>query len=140
MANILIIDDQPCVRQVLSEELAGEGYWVTGVGDAGSARAHLKALSPDLVLLDLYLDGPYGWDLLRDIKRQDPSLPVLILTAYDSFVDDPRLSKADGYVIKSVDLTELKEKVANTLRRKPEPEGKVKTKGYFHQVGMAHHR
>ena len=140
MANILIVDDQPCVRQVLSEELAGEGYWVTGVGDAGSARAHLKALPPDLVLLDLYLDGPHGWDVLRDIKRQNPSLPVLIVTAYDSFVDDPRLSEADGYVIKSVDLTELKEKVANTLRRKPEPEGRVKTKRYFHQVGMAHHR
>ncbi len=140
MANILIVDDQPCVRQVISEELAGEGYWVAGVGDAASARAHLKDLPPDLVLLDLYLDGSHGWDVLRDIKRQDPSLPVLIVTAYDSFMDDPRLSEADGYVIKSVDLTELKKKVASSLRRKLEPEGRVKAKRYFRQVGVAHDR
>ncbi len=140
MANILIIDDQECVRQLLSEELAGEGYRVTGVGDTDSVKAHLKASPPDLVLLDLHLDGPHGWDVLRDIKKQDSSLPVLIVTAYDSFTEDPRLSEADGYVIKSVDLTELKKKVANTLRRKPEHEGTVETKRYFHQVGMAHHR
>ena len=139
MANILIVDDQACIRQLLSEELADEGYRVTGVGDAESARAHLKASPPDLVLLDLYLDGLHGWDVLRDVKRQDPCLPVIIVTAYDSFRDDPRLSEAEGYVIKSVDITELKKKVANTLRRKLEPEGTVETKRYFHQVGMAHH-
>jgi two-component system, response regulator, stage 0 sporulation protein F len=111
MANILIIDDQPCVRQIISEELAGEGYLVTGVGDAESARAHLKDLPPDLVLLDLNLDGPHGWDVLRDLKRQDPSLPVLIVTAHDSFMDDPRLSEANGYLIKSVDFTELKKRL-----------------------------
>ena len=120
--------------------MAGEGHRVAGVGDAGSARAHRKDLPPDLVLLDLNLDGPHGWEVLRDIKRQNPSLPVLIVTAHDSFMDDPRLSEANGYVIKSVDFTELKKKVANTLRRTLGPEGRVKTKRYFHQVGMAHNR
>ncbi len=124
MANILIVDDQACIRQLLSEELADEGYRVTGVGDAESARAHLKASPPDLVLLDLYLDGPHGWDVLRDVKRQDPCLPVIIVTAYDSFMDDPRLSEADGYVIKSVCLDELKRKIADVLNRKTAIESK----------------
>jgi len=139
MANILIVDDQPCVRQLLSEELVDEGYGVTSVGDAESVRAHLKAWPPDLVLLDLYLDGPDGWDVLRDVKRQNPYLPVIIVTAYDSFRDDPCLSLAEGYVIKSADFRELKQEIANALRRKPEPQGRVETKRYFPKVGMAHH-
>lgn len=119
MPGILIVDDQPCVRALLSEELMDEGYRVEGLGDAESVRTRLRFTRPDLVLLDLYLDGPDGWELLRDIKRQDPELPVLIVTAYDSFVDDPRLSQADGYFVKSLDFTDLKQKIADLLRRKP---------------------
>jgi len=118
MAKILIVDDQPCVRKLLSEELVCDGYQVAAVGDAESATGHLRFSRPDLVLLDLYLDGPDGWEVLRDIKSRDPHLPVVIFTAYDSFVDDPRLSQADGYVIKSIDLYELKQKIANVLNRK----------------------
>lgn len=119
MPGILIVDDQPCVRALLSEQLVDEGYRVEGLGDAESVRTRLRFTRPDLVLLDLYLDGPDGWELLRDIKRQDPELPVLIVTAYDSFVDDPRLSQADGYFVKSLDFTDLKQKIADLLRRKP---------------------
>ena len=118
MPNILIVDDQPCIRRLLAEELVGGGYRVQSTGDAESARDHLRSSRPDLVLLDLYLDGPDGFEVLRDIKRQDPHLPVIIFTAYDSFMDDPRLSQADGYVIKSVCLDELKQKIADVLNRK----------------------
>lgn len=127
MANILIVDDQPCVRELLSEELMSEGYGVATAGDAESISGHLRFAQPDLVLLDLYLDGPEGVGVLRDIKREDPDLPVIIFTAYDSYRDDLRLSQADGYVIKSFDLNELKEKIADVLHRKParqEPEVK----------------
>jgi DNA-binding response OmpR family regulator len=116
MANILIVDDQPYVRELLSEELAHEGYGIESVGDAQSIWGHLKDFRPDVVLLDLYLDGFEGWDVLGDIKRKEPKLPVLILTAYDSFEEDPRLSEADGYVIKSfVALDKLKQKIADVL-------------------------
>ena len=125
MPNILIVDGQPCVRELLSEELICEGYRVASADDAESARRHLRSSRPDLVLLDLYLDGPDGWELLRDIKRQDPELPVLIVTAYDSFVDDPRLSQADGYFVKSLDFMDLKQKIAHLLREKPSRETKV---------------
>ena len=79
MPGILIVDDQPCIRALLSEELVDEGYRVEGLGDAESVRTRLRFMRPDLVLLDLYLDGADGWELLRDIKRQDPELPVLEL-------------------------------------------------------------
>jgi DNA-binding NtrC family response regulator len=119
MAYILIVDDQPSVREFLSEELACDGCRIETIGDPESIWRHLDNWRPDVVLLDLYLDGFKGWDILRDIKKKAPDLPVLILTAYDTFQEDPRLSQADGYVIKSfVNLDKLKEKIANILQQK----------------------
>jgi len=118
MANILIVDDQPCVRQLLSEELICDGYRVAGADDAESVWRHLRSSRPDLVLLDLYLDGQDGFKVLHNIKKKDPHLPVIIYTAYDSYREDPRLSEADGYLIKSIALDELKNKIANVLSRK----------------------
>ena len=137
MPGILIVDDQPCVRALLSEELVDEGYRVEGLGDAESVRTRLRFTRPDLVLLDLYLDGPDGWELLRDIKRQDPELPVLIVTAYDSFVDDPRLSQADGYFVKSLDFTDLKQKIADLLRRKPSLQIEAEANRHFGKFSVA---
>ena len=117
MSNILIVDDQPHVRELLSEILAHEGYQVASVGDVQSMWRHLRDSPPDLVLLDLYLNGSKGWDVLRDIKSIDPNLPVLIVTGYDSYVNDPRLSQAAGYIIKSISaFDELKEKIAEVLK------------------------
>jgi DNA-binding response OmpR family regulator len=131
MPDILIVDDQPCVRALLSEELVHEGYRVEGLGDAKSVRTRLRFMRPDLVLLDLYLDGADGWELLRNIKRQHPQLPVLIVTAYDSFVDDPRLSQADGYFVKSLDFMDLKQKIADLLRRKSSLQTEAEAKRHF---------
>jgi CheY-like chemotaxis protein len=122
MSNILIVDDQPYLRELFSEELTDEGYGVVSVPDAESVMLCLRHSKPDLVLLDLYLDGFEGWDVLREIKRWDPHIPVVIVTAYDNYMDDPRLSSADGYVLKSfTNLTELKKKVAEILNRKADP-------------------
>jgi two-component system response regulator (stage 0 sporulation protein F) len=115
MARILIVDDQECIREVVSEELSSEGYQVTMAGDAESVKGHLRFFQPDLVLLDLYLDGPDGIPILHDLKRQYPGLPVIIFTAYDSYMEDPRLCEADGYVIKSCIFDELKEAIALVL-------------------------
>jgi len=118
MANILIVDDLRCVRELLSEELILEGYRVHSVGDVESVSGLLRFSRADLVLLDLDLDEAGGFGLLREIKRQAPDLPIIILTAYDSYRDDPRLSQADGYVIKSMVLDELKIKIAGVLKEK----------------------
>lgn len=138
MPNVLIVDDQECIRELVAEELIREGYQVAGVGDAESITGHLRVSRPDLVLLDLYLDGPDGWDVLGDIKRQDPNLSVIIFTAYDSFLDDPRLSQADGYVVKSVCFDELKRKVADALHRKMARESKVEAGSHLPQFSAAH--
>ena len=135
MASILIVDDQSYVRELLSEELAHEGYRVASVGDTESIWRYLRDSPPDVVLLDLYLNGFEGWEVLNGIKRKDPNLPVLIVTAYDSFADDPRLSQAAGYVVKSfASFAELKEKIAGILgwEKVPQPDNK----GYSANAGM----
>ena len=131
MENILIVDDQPCIRELVSEELTHEGYSVEGVGNAESLWKHVTSSPPDLVLLDLYLDDSDGFAVLRDIKRQHPHMPVLIFTAYDSYVDDARLCQADGYVIKSCNLDELKQKIADLLSHRPALQVEVRPKTHL---------
>jgi len=115
MPKILIVDDQTCIQELVAENLLLEGYEVATAGDCGSAERHIQSSRPDLVLLDLYLDGPGGFRLLQDIKRQYSHLPVIILTAYDTYREDARLSKADGYVVKSTNFDGLKKKIADAL-------------------------
>jgi two-component system response regulator (stage 0 sporulation protein F) len=115
MPKVLIIDDQQCIRELISEELISEGYQVHGLGDAKSVKVNLRFSKADLVLLDLYLDEADGFGLLHDIKGQCPEIPVIIYTAYDSYREDPRVFRADGYVIKSMAFDELKEKIADIL-------------------------
>jgi DNA-binding NtrC family response regulator len=115
MANILIIDDQKWVIDLCREELAGEGHRVLATDYIESVRKNVFSFKPDLVLLNLYLKhGFVVWDILRDIKMQDPNLPLLIVTAHDNYLFDYRLSQADGYVIKSHSVCdELKQKISS---------------------------
>ncbi len=115
MANILVIDDRPCVRQLISDELSLEGYQVQSASNVESVREHLQSLQPDLVLMDLSLKRVEGFGLWEEIKRLYPYLPVIILSAYDSLRDDSRLSMADGFVTKSVHLDILKENITRVL-------------------------
>ena len=136
MPTILVVDDQPCVRSLIAAELSDEGYQVVPVADAESARKGVRSLKPDLVLLDLYLEGPDGWDVLHAIKRRTPGLPVIIVTAYDSFQEDPRLSEADGYVIKSTDFTELKEAVAKALKTRGGVQARLEARRYVPETTL----
>jgi two-component system response regulator (stage 0 sporulation protein F) len=117
MANILLLDDQPYMGEFLSEELSEEGHSLTCMVDADSLLLYLEDETPDLILLDLYLDGFEGLDLLETIKNgRSSSVPVLILTAYDSFQEDPRASLAQGYIIKDIYTENLKKKISEVLK------------------------
>jgi two-component SAPR family response regulator len=115
VADILIIDDEPFVEELISEQLADEGHHIRYVGDADYVMSFVKESRPDIILLDLYLQGFEGWDLLKKIKAHDASLPVVIVSAYDNFISDPRLANADGYVIKDLNTDKLKEKIHEKL-------------------------
>ena len=138
MPNILIIDDEPCVRELISRELMHDGHQVEGFADAESVMRHLRSSRPDLVILEPYMHGPSGWELLRHIKKHNPDLPVLIVTACDGFLDDPRVYVADGCFTKSFDFSKLKQKIAYLLRGKPSPQTEFKSNRYSSKFSVPH--
>ena len=118
MSQVMIVDDQPYMYDLLSEDLARNGHCLTHVKAADELTARMQDFRPDLILLDLFLQGFEGLDLIREIKRDQPDLPVIILSAYDSFRDDPRIDQADGYEIKSFDTHNLISKINLVLEAK----------------------
>jgi len=120
MANILIIDDQKWVIDLFREGLDLERHKVSATDNIESVRENIFSFKPDLVLLNLYLKyGFVVWDVLKDIKMQDPDLPVLIVTACDKYLFDSCLSQADGYVIKRHFVCEeFKQKIVTLMNKK----------------------
>ena len=117
MANILIVDNQKWVLDLFSEKLISEGHNISVTNDVTSVRENVESFNPDVVLLNLYLKAGFtAWDVLEDIKRQNVRLPVVIVTAHDKYLHDPRLDLANGYVIKTCFAPdELKEKISSAL-------------------------
>ena len=123
MANILIIDNQAWILALCREGLAGEGYRFSATDDVNDVRKSVLSFSPNLILLSLYLKhGCVAWEVLRDIKTQYPSLPVIIVAEYDAHLFSPHLSEADGYLSRSQTAAdELKHKISELLDSKPAP-------------------
>jgi DNA-binding NtrC family response regulator len=118
MANILIIDDQEWAKDLCKEGFAGESHRIQATDDIESVSKNILAFKPNVVLLNLYLKhGFLVWDVLHDIKIQEPNLPVLIIAPYHNYLFDHRLSEADGYLLKShSDAEELKRKISALLK------------------------
>ncbi len=115
MANILIIDDQPYLKELITTNLSLAGHHVACVENARAAMANIRLYKPDIVLLDLYLQGYERWDLLHRLKLQDQRRPVLIVTTDEEIVNNPRLAKADGHIIKDVYADQVIKKIEDVL-------------------------
>ena len=125
--RILVIDDEPLVRQVVAAYLEREGFRVDQADDADGARELLASTEPDLVILDVMFPGASGLDLLSEVRSQS-NVPVILLTARAEEAD--RVfgleAGADDYVVKPFSPRELVARVRTVLRRvKPQPEGGV---------------
>jgi DNA-binding NtrC family response regulator len=138
MAKILVIDAQPCIRELFLVELLDEGYLVETTGDAESIQERIRSFKPQLVLLDLYMNGQDRWDILLDIKERDPNLPVLIVTGLDRFRENPRSYLADGYCLKSMYLDELKRKITELLQSQTIFPNKGESKAMFYKLRVEH--
>ncbi len=118
MAKILVVDDEPMVREVLSQYLVSDGFDVVEAGDGDAAVASVTGDQPDLVLLDLMLPKRNGLDVLSFI-RSTSSLPVILLTARGEESDRVRglEAGADDYVVKPFSAREVVARVRSVLRR-----------------------
>ncbi|HEY5134136.1 MAG TPA: response regulator [Candidatus Krumholzibacteriaceae bacterium] len=115
MAKILIVDDEINVRKLYSEELRGEGYQTVSASTVKEAIESVEKENPDLVILDIKLGEESGLDALMKIARQRKHLPVILNSAYSIYRDNFQTWAADAYIVKSVDLTLLKEKIRDLL-------------------------
>jgi DNA-binding response OmpR family regulator len=115
MAKILIVDDEEHIRFLYSEELTEAGYEVITADSGLGLLERIEEEKPDLVVLDIKMVDYNGLDLLQDIRNKFYNLPVVLCTAYDTFKEDMKSIAADFYVIKSFDLTELKNKISMAL-------------------------
>ena len=122
MSKILIVDDEEHIRYLYSEELTDVGYDVITADSGYNLLERIEQEKPDLVILDIKMVDYNGLDLLQDIRNKFYDLPVVLCTAYDTFKEDMKSIVADFYVIKSFDLTELKNKVTMALESRTEPE------------------
>ena len=116
MLNIMIIDDQPLLAKWLGEDLLDEQYQISRITDFDDIHDDIAEIKPDIIFLDIWTGGFERWDILNQLKLKSPNIPILILGTYDSIAGDPRLDKADGYIIKDIYMNEVKEKM-NALCR-----------------------
>ena len=119
---VCVVEDDPAIRQGLVDSLAYAGYRVIECADGLEARKKILAADIDLVLLDVMLPGLDGFELLPEIRRSRPTLPVIMVTARGAEEDRVRglKSGADDYVVKPFSSSELLARVEAVLRRSAE--------------------
>ena len=117
MKTILVVDDDEAIRTLLQEELEDEGYKVLIATNARDALKMVAAEPLDLVVLDVRMPGMDGLEALPRILGIKEGLPVIMNTAYSQYQDSFMSWAADAYVVKSSDLTELKEKIKELVNK-----------------------
>ena len=120
-ANILIVEDEPAVRQMLGFTLTGHGYHLLEAGDVQQAQRAMSTIIPDLILLDWMLPGVSGADFARLLKR-DPrtaAIPIIMLTA--RVAEEDKIHGldlgVDDYITKPFSTRELLARVRAVIRR-----------------------
>ncbi|HPS94297.1 MAG TPA: response regulator [Deltaproteobacteria bacterium] len=115
MPKVLIVDDEKHIRLLYAEELEEEGYEVALASDGIGILERIGKEGPDVVVLDIKMVSSNGLDVLQEIRNRFYNLPVILCSAYGSYKVDIKSIAADAYVVKSSDLTELKNKIAQVL-------------------------
>ena len=117
--RLLVIEDDDTLRETLSEQLVEGGYAVEQAGDGREGLYFALEYPIDLAIIDLGLPEMSGLDIIRQVREQGKSYPILILTARDRWQDkvDGLSAGADDYVVKPFHFEEVNARVHALLRR-----------------------
>lgn len=118
MSKLLVVDDEANIRILYAEELAEEGYDVVTAATTAEAVEKLQEMEFDLAVLDIKLKNESGIELLQKIVKERHDMPVILCSAFSCYKDDFSAWLADGYIVKSGDLSELKQEIARVLAKK----------------------
>ncbi|MCH9670024.1 MAG: phosphate regulon transcriptional regulator PhoB [Gammaproteobacteria bacterium] len=120
-ARLLVVEDEPALREMVAESLRDAGFGVDEAGDVATAWGQVKSSRPDLLVLDWMLPDVSGYEFLKRLRREQNTqdLPVIMLTAKGDEADRIQglQAGADDYIAKPFSLGELTARVEAVLRR-----------------------
>jgi len=121
--TILLADDSVTIRKVVELTFGDTDIRVESVGSGEEALERIRAVAPDLVLADVAMPAPSGYDICRHVKASDRPVPVLLLAGtFEPFdTDQARECGADGHVVKPFESGTLVQRVESLLYRATEP-------------------
>jgi DNA-binding response OmpR family regulator len=116
--KILVIDDEPTIRETVENKMRKEGHSVFGAESAEDGLSIFRKVRPDLLLLDVMLPGRSGFELAQTIRRES-TVPIIFLTARAADEDKVHGLElgGDDYMVKPFSLVELAARVKSVLRR-----------------------
>lgn len=113
--KILVVDDEPDILEFLAVILDEEGYTVVTTDKSEYVEKLHNGGLPDLILLDIFLSGKDGREIVKHLKRQEETkqIPVIMFSAHPSAGSTARAAGADDFLAKPFDIDDLLAKVAN---------------------------
>jgi two-component system response regulator PrrA len=120
--NVLVVDDDPAIREALDRALRLEGFAVSTRPDGSAALSVLEDEPPDVMVLDVMMPGLSGVEVIRRLRAGGHELPVCVLSARDELEDRVQglRAGADDYLVKPFELEELVARLHALLRRRPD--------------------
>lgn len=113
--RILVVDDEENIRFLFKEELEEEGYQIELASNGIEAIDKVKGSKFDLIVMDIKMPGMDGIQALNEIKNLLKDQPVILCSAYGEFKQDFSSWISDAYVVKSADMSELKQTIKRLL-------------------------
>jgi DNA-binding response OmpR family regulator len=119
MQTILIVEDDTAFNEIMHRTLSQAGYAVSSATDANAAFNLMYDTHFDLILSDIMMPGIDGYQFADTVRRTDPAVPILFITARDDFASKERGFNIgiDDYMVKPIQLDELRLRVHALLRR-----------------------
>lgn len=118
MTTILLVEDDKNQRLLYEQELRQEGYEILAAIDGKDALEKVQEQLPDIVVMDINMPRMDGIEAMGRILSKNKKIPVIINTAYSNYKDNFMSWAADAYIVKSSDLSELKDKIKEVLTNK----------------------
>jgi two-component system, cell cycle response regulator DivK len=118
--TILVVEDDPWIRSLMADLLAGEGYAVVQAPDGKQGLELAKEQDPDVILLDLAMPEVSGLDVLHELKSSNPTrdIPVIVVSAYAMLMMGSDARRADGVIQKPFDLADLLAQVSQAVDKR----------------------